>query len=126
MASASGIKRARKDGHQAMPRPMASSQRREERLPATPSQGTPWIPTRTEAFRFVKAVQREFEFAGKTSMYKDFLEVLCEYNRGRLGVAGVVDLMEVILQGHPHIIRWFNKFVPSGYEVKDLQAPPMS
>jgi histone deacetylase complex regulatory component SIN3 len=28
--------------------------------------------------------------------------------------------MEIVLQGHPYLIRGFNKFLPSGYFVRDL------
>nr|CAB3482494.1 unnamed protein product [Digitaria exilis] len=113
MPSTSCLKRAR-EGQPASPPPPMASRRREVKSP-------PPVPTKSEAMRFVKAVEREFRFAGKPGKYKEFLSILYEFKHGRLGIAGVIERMQVVLQGHPYVIGWFNKFVPRFYELnKDL------
>lgn len=114
MGSSGSLKRVHEEIHGS---PMASSSRRRVE-PALPPEVK--APTDEEA-RYIAAAEREFVmFAGKPEKYEEFDAVLGEFRRGRLGVASVVERMELVLQGHPYLIRGFNKFLPSGYFVRDL------
>ncbi|CAO2206208.1 unnamed protein product [Urochloa humidicola] len=105
------LTRAREEDDGGAPR--ASSRRRRVQLAP---------PATEEAIRFVAAVEREFVvFSGEPDKYEEFLAVLTDFKRGSLRVPDVVERMEVILQGHPYVIRGFNTFLPGGYVIRNLQ-----
>ncbi|RCV29509.1 hypothetical protein SETIT_6G019400v2 [Setaria italica] len=111
-------KRACEEGRRV---PMSSSSRRRVQPPPPPPPPPELRPAIEEAIRYVAAAEREFiEFAGKPGKVEEFHAVLDEYRLGRLSVAGVADRMELVLLGHPYLIRGINKFMPRGYVVRDL------
>ncbi|KAG2582574.1 hypothetical protein PVAP13_6KG159312 [Panicum virgatum] len=75
-------------------------------------------PDLGDAIQLVLAVKREF--AGVPGKYEEFLAVLQEHRS--IGVAAVIDRVEVLLAGHPDLIRGFNMFIPRGYKPRDLQG----
>ncbi|CAO2163942.1 unnamed protein product [Urochloa humidicola] len=110
------LTRAREEDDGGAPR--ASSRRRR----VQPEPPREFVPPTAEAVRFIAAVQREFvEFAGEPDKYEEFLVVLTGFKRGSVRVPEVVERMEVILQGHPYVIRGFNTFLPGGYVLRNLQ-----
>ncbi|CAL5003193.1 unnamed protein product [Urochloa decumbens] len=91
--------------------PTAASRRHHSRTAAPPPADGP-LPTVTayDALRFVAAVKREF--AGEPDKYQEFLAVLREFRRGSLDIASAMDSFQVVLHGHPELIRGFNAFLP--------------
>ncbi|CAL4997629.1 unnamed protein product [Urochloa decumbens] len=110
------LTRAREDDDGGAPR---ATSRRRRIQPEPPRE---FVPATEEAIRFIAAVQREFvEFAGEPDKYEEFLVVLTQFKRGSVRVPEVVERMEVILQGHPYVIRGFNNYLPGGFVLRDLQ-----
>ncbi|CAO2206209.1 unnamed protein product [Urochloa humidicola] len=62
---------------------------------------------------FLEDIKREL--AGEPGKYDEFVEVMRAFKYGRMGTAGVVDSVEVLLAGHPERLREFNKFLTWDY-----------
>ncbi|RCV29505.1 hypothetical protein SETIT_6G019000v2 [Setaria italica] len=86
---------------------------RDPPTPAPPVRVRLLPPPTVEACRFLLAVQREF--ADRPDKVDDFLAILLDYCLMRIEVPGVVERMQVVLQGYPDLVREFNTFLPWGY-----------
>ncbi|CAL5003189.1 unnamed protein product [Urochloa decumbens] len=53
--------------------------------------------------------------AGEPGRYDEFVAVMRAFKYDMMGTAGVVNYVEVLLAGHPQLLREFNKFLPWDY-----------
>ncbi|XP_040933419.1 paired amphipathic helix protein Sin3-like 2 [Gossypium hirsutum] len=75
------------------------------------------------AKRYLKEITETFEDR-KEKLVK-FREVMKDFKTNRTDVAGVVERVKELFEGHNNLLKGFNFFLPMGYEITvDKHQPP--
>ncbi|KAK8335066.1 hypothetical protein V6Z11_A09G030300 [Gossypium hirsutum] len=79
--------------------------------------------TRNAAKRYLKEVTETF--ADQQEKLVMFREVMNDFGTERTDVAGVVERVKELFEGHNNLLKGFNFFLPMGYEITvDKDEPP--
>ncbi|KAJ7478041.1 paired amphipathic helix [Mycena galericulata] len=69
----------------------------------------------TDALNFLNAVKNEFPDQPK--QYNHFLDIMKEFKHGVIDHIRVIQRVNLLFDGHPHLVRGFNKFLPDNLQI---------
>ena len=72
--------------------------------------------TQKDAIEYLTKVKERFK--DKLTVYNKFLDIMRKFGMKKINTAGVVELVKTLFKGHKDLLRGFNTFVPSGYEIR--------
>jgi len=72
--------------------------------------------THKDAMEYLTKVKERFN--DKLTVYNKFLDIMRKFGMKKINTAGVVELVKTLFKGHKDLLRGFNTFVPSGYEIR--------
>src|SRR6185369_9220434 len=67
--------------------------------------------------------QVKVQFAEKTDVYNQFLDIMKDFKYQAIDTPGVIDRVSNLFKGHPALIQGFNTFLPSGYHIECSTNP---
>nr|CAG8500348.1 9542_t:CDS:10 [Entrophospora candida] len=67
--------------------------------------------------------QVKVQFAEKTDVYNQFLDIMKDFKSQAIDTPGVIDRVSNLFKGHPTLIQGFNTFLPSGYHIECSTNP---
>ncbi|CAO2168472.1 unnamed protein product [Urochloa humidicola] len=70
-------------------------------------------PMSHDIYRYLEDIRRAL--AGEPGKYDEFVAVMRAFKYGSMNTDGVVVWVEVLLAGHPEILREFNRFLTWDY-----------
>ncbi|KAJ7469395.1 the Msin3a Pah1-Sap25 Sid complex, partial [Mycena galericulata] len=62
-----------------------------------------------DAVNYIKAVKDEF--SNQRERYIHFLDIMTDFQHGVIDTPQVIQRVVLLFDGHPHLIRGFNKFL---------------
>ncbi|KAK1374322.1 hypothetical protein POM88_030515 [Heracleum sosnowskyi] len=76
--------------------------------------------TTDDALSFTLEVKQTFQ--AEREKYKEYVDVLVDFNFNRIGVDAVVGRVKELLKGHDGLLDGFRIFLPDGYEIIGVDA----
>ncbi|KAJ7478013.1 paired amphipathic helix [Mycena galericulata] len=62
------------------------------------------------------------QFPNQPKKYKHFLDIMVDFKHGVIDTPRAIQRVVLLFDGHPHLIRGFNKFLPDDLQINYTPA----